>query len=463
MENYAVFAIVSLAAILLAGIGYFHLHKFSFTKLVFISLALGVVFGFGIQFIYGATGKITTNAIDWINIVGNGYIALLQMLIIPLIFVSLVGAFTKLKVSQNLRRISFSVLSTLLITTAIAAFIGILSVFAFHLQGASFINGAPDKANLAILKQHQSQLTGLTLPQQIVSFLPVNIFADFAGTRATSTISVVIFSLFVGVAFLYVRKNNPEPAKTFADFIEALHQIVSRIVHLVLQLTPYGIFALMAKATATDSIEAIGNLGIFIIAAYAALLVVLIVHTIILVANKVNPVVYYKKVWPALIFAFTSRTSAGTLPLNVQIQEKSLGIDSAIANFAASFGLTIGQNGCAGVYPAMIATIIAPTVGINVVSVQWVLTLIAVVTISSFGVAGVGGGSTFTTLMVLGTLNLPITIMGVIIAIDPIVDMARTLVNVNDSIVAGVVTARQTKSLDTDTLADSTKIVESVI
>lgn len=463
MENYAVFAIVSLAAILLAGIGYFHLHKFSFTKLVFISLAVGVIFGFGIQFIYGATGKITTNAIDWINIVGNGYIALLQMLIIPLIFVSLVGAFTKLKVSQNLRRISFSVLTTLLITTAIAAFIGILSVFAFHLQGASFINGTPDKANLAILKQHQSQLTGLTLPQQIVSFLPVNIFADFAGTRATSTISVVIFSLFVGVAFLYVRKNNPEPAKTFADFIEALHQIVSRIVHLVLQLTPYGIFALMAKATATDSIEAIGNLGIFIIAAYAALLVVLIVHTIILVANKVNPVLYYKKVWPALIFAFTSRTSAGTLPLNVQIQEKSLGIDSAIANFAASFGLTIGQNGCAGVYPAMIATIIAPTVGINVVSVQWVLTLIAVVTISSFGVAGVGGGSTFTTLMVLGTLNLPITIMGVIIAIDPIVDMARTLVNVNDSIVAGVVTARQTKSLDTDTLADSTKIVESVI
>lgn len=463
MENYAVFGIVALAAILLAGIGYFHLHKFSFTKLVFISLSVGVIFGFGIQFIYGATSKITTNAIDWINIVGNGYIALLQMLIIPLIFVSLVGAFTKLKVSQNLRRISFSVLSTLLITTAIAAFIGILSVFAFHLQGASFINGTPDKANLAILKQHQSQLTGLTLPQQIVSFLPVNIFADFAGTRATSTISVVIFSLFVGVAFLYVRKNNPEPAKTFADFIEALHQIVSRIVHLVLQLTPYGIFALMAKATATDSIEAIGNLGIFIIAAYAALLVVLIVHTIILVANKVNPVVYYKKVWPALIFAFTSRTSAGTLPLNVQIQEKSLGIDSAIANFAASFGLTIGQNGCAGVYPAMIATIIAPTVGINVVSVQWVLTLIAVVTISSFGVAGVGGGSTFTTLMVLGTLNLPITIMGVIIAIDPIVDMARTLVNVNDSIVAGVVTARQTKSLDTDTLADSTKIVESVI
>lgn len=463
MENYAVFGIVSLAAILLAGIGYFHLHKFSFTKLVFISLAVGVVFGFGLQFIYGATSKTVTDSIDWINIVGNGYIALLQMLIIPLIFVSLVGAFTKLKVSQNLKRISFSVLSTLLITTAIAAFIGILSVFAFHLQGASFINGAPDKANLAILKQHQSQLTGLTLPQQIVSFLPVNIFADFAGTRATSTISVVIFSLFVGVAFLYVRKTNPEPAKTFADFIEALHQIVSRIVHLVLQLTPYGIFALMAKATATDSIKAIGNLGIFIVAAYSALLLVLIVHTLILVANKVNPVVYYRKVWPALVFAFTSRTSAGTLPLNVQIQEKSLGIDSAIANFAASFGLTIGQNGCAGVYPSMIATIIAPTVGINVLSIQWVLTLIAVVTISSFGVAGVGGGSTFTTLMVLGTLNLPITIMGVIIAIDPIVDMARTLVNVNDSILAGVVAARQTKSLDTDTLSDTSKVVESVI
>lgn len=94
-------------------------------------------------------------------------------------------------------------------------------------------------------------------------------------------------------------------------------------------------------------------------------------------------------------FAFTSRSSAGALPLNIETQTKALGVDDATANFAGSFGLSIGQNGCAGVYPAMLATIVAPTVGIDVFSLQFILMLVAVVTISSFGVAGVGGGATF--------------------------------------------------------------------
>ncbi len=463
MSNYIAFGLVIIAALVLGGLYFLHQRKVSFSKLVFLALVLGIIYGFILQLEFGATSKIVTTAIDWISIAGDGYIALLQMLIIPLIFVSLVSAFTKLNATKNLRKISTTVLATLLLTTAVAALIGVVSVFAFHLQGAGFISGTADKANLAVIKQHQAQLADLTLPQQIVSFLPTNIFADFAGTRATSTIAVVIFSLFVGVAFLYVRNKEPQPAATFARGIAALEAIVHRIVKLVLELTPYGIFALMTRATATDSIQSILNLGIFIIAAYAALIVVLLVHTGLLLVNKVNPVTYYKKVWPALIFAFTSRTSAGTLPLNVQIQTQSLGINSAVANFAASFGLTIGQNGCAGVYPAMIATIIAPTVGVNVFSLHYILTLIAVVTISSFGVAGVGGGSTFTTLMVLGTLNFPVAIMGIIIAIDPIVDMARTLVNVNDSIVAGIIAARRTDGLDATILNDKSKVVASTL
>ncbi len=220
---------------------------------------------------------------------------------------------------------------------------------------------------------------------------------------------------------------------------------------------------MITKAAATDSIASIAQLGVFIIAAYVALIAVLIVHTLILLANHINPIRYYKKVWPALIFAFTSRTSAGTLPLNLKIQTESLGINSAIANFAGSFGLTIGQNGCAGVYPAMIATIIAPTVGINVFTPQFILTLVAVVTLASFGSAGVGGGATFSTLMVLGTLNLPVAIMAVIIAIDPIVDMARTAVNVNDSILAGLIAAKATDNLDHKVLDDDENLVANTL
>ena len=172
-----------------------------------------------------------------------------------------------------------------------------------------------------------------------------------------------------------------------------------------------------------------------------------------------NPITYFKKALPTLSFAFTSRSSAGTLPLNIETQTKALGVDETTANFAGSFGLSIGQNGCAGVYPAMLATIVAPTVGINVHSLSFILMLIVVVTISSFGVAGVGGGATFASLIVLGSMNLPVAIVGLVISVEPLIDMARTLVNVSDSMVAGVVTSHRIHELNRDVLNDQEALI----
>ena len=144
-----------------------------------------------------------------------------------------------------------------------------------------------------------------------------------------------------------------------------------------------------------------------------------LVHLLILAGNRVNPMTYLKKAFPVLSFAFVSRTSAGALPMNIETQSKALGVDPATANFAASFGMSIGQNGCAGIYPAMMATLIAPTVGINVFDPTWVIGLIAIIVISSFGVAGVGGGATFASLIVLGTMGLPIEIVGLMASVEP--------------------------------------------
>ena len=148
---------------------------------------------------------------DWISIVGNGYVSLLQMLVIPLIFVSLFGAFTQLKVATKIRKIATNVLAVLLGTTAIASVLGYGSVVLFYLKGASFAKGmSATSTDLTSIKDHQSKLHGMTLPQQITAFFPQNIFADFAGMRSTSTIAVVIFSLFVGLAFLAVKKEQPQ-------------------------------------------------------------------------------------------------------------------------------------------------------------------------------------------------------------------------------------------------------------
>ena len=146
--------------------------------------------------------------------------------------------------------------------------------------------------------------------------------------------------------------------------------------------------------------------------------------------------------------------------MNIETQTKALGVDEATANFAGSFGISIGQNGCAGVYPAMLATIVAPTVGVNVFDLKFIVMLIAIVTISSFGVAGVGGGATFASLIVLGAMNLPVAIVGLVISVEPMIDMARTAVNVSGSMVAGVVSSERIHELDREILHDENASIE---
>ena len=125
----------------------------------------------------------------------------------------------------------------------------------------------------------------------------------------------------------------------------------------------HGILALMTKMVATSSPAALANMGTFLIASYFAVIVMFIIHALILTVYKINPIQYFKKVWTVLSFAFTSRSSAGALPLNIATQKEVLGVDATTSNISATFGLSIGQNGCAGIYPAMLVAITAPAVG----------------------------------------------------------------------------------------------------
>lgn len=377
------------------------------------------------------------------------------MLVMPLVFVAIVGAFTRAEVTEHFGRIAFAVLAVLLGTVTVAAVLGWGATVLTGLAHAGFLDAAtPDAAELSSLASQQSEAASLTLPQEILSFIPTNPFADLAGARSTSTIAVVIFSAILGVAYIRLRDKDVDQADFFKSLIDSLYGIVMRIVAMVLGLTPYGILALIAKVMAASDYRAILGLGKFVLVSYGALLAVLCVHCLILLANRVNPATYFKKAFPVLSFAFVSRSSAGALPLNIETQHKALGVDSASANLAASFGMSIGQNGCAGVYPAMLATIVAPTVGIDVLSPTFFVPLIAVVAISSFGVAGVGGGATFASLIVLGTMGLPIEVVAVLASVEPLIDMGRTALNVSDSMVAGITASHVAGGLDRSVLDD---------
>ncbi|MGZ8321318.1 MAG: cation:dicarboxylate symporter family transporter, partial [Telluria sp.] len=211
---------------------------------------------------------------------------------------------------------------------------------------------------------------------------------------------------------------------------------------LVLRLTPFGVFALMTMVVAGSKPADILKLISFVAASYSALLLMFGVHLLLVSAAGLNPLRFVRKIFPVLVFAFTSRTSAGAIPVSVQTQTSRLGTPEGIANFAASFGSTIGQNGCAGIYPAMLAVMIAPTVGIDPYTASFLLPMLAIVVIGSIGVAGVGGGATFAALIVLSSLNLPVALAGLLISIEPLIDMGRTALNVSGSITAGTVTSR---------------------
>ncbi|HBC4804437.1 TPA: L-cystine transporter [Staphylococcus aureus] len=422
----------------------------SFAKRVFTALGIGIVFGVLLHLIYGTHSNVITSTSDWFNIVGQGYVALLQMIVMPLIFISIVAAFTKIQIGEKFAKIGSLIFIFLIGTVTIAAIVGVVYALVFGLDASTINLGNAEQARGSEIAKQAKDLTAHTLPQQILELLPKNPFLDFTGQRATSTIAVVIFASFIGFAYLRVARKQPDHGELLKRAIDAIYSLVMTIVTFVLRLTPYGVLAIMANTLSTSDFGAIWTLGKFLIASYAALITMYIIHLIILSLLGISPIRYVKKTLEVLIFAFTSRSSAGALPLNVQTQTRRLGVPEGIANFAATFGLSIGQNGCAGIYPAMLAIMVAPVANVEI-DLQFIVTLIAVVIISSFGVAGVGGGATFASILVLSTLNLPVALAGVLISVEPLIDMGRTALNVNDSMLAGTGTAKLTKHWDKDT------------
>lgn len=422
----------------------------SFAKRVFTALGIGIVFGVLLHLVYGTHSNVITSTSDWFNIVGQGYVALLQMIVMPLIFISIVAAFTKIQIGEKFAKIGSLIFIFLIGTVTIAAIVGVVYALVFGLDASTINLGNAEQARGSEIAKQAKDLTAHTLPQQILELLPKNPFLDFTGQRATSTIAVVIFASFIGFAYLRVARKQPDHGELLKSAIDAIYSLVMAIVTFVLRLTPYGVLAIMANTLSTSDFGAIWTLGKFLIASYAALITMYIIHLVILSLLGISPIRYVKKTLEVLIFAFTSRSSAGALPLNVQTQTRRLGVPEGIANFAATFGLSIGQNGCAGIYPAMLAIMVAPVANVEI-DLQFIVTLIAVVIISSFGVAGVGGGATFASILVLSTLNLPVALTGVLISVEPLIDMGRTALNVNDSMLAGTGTAKLTKHWDKDT------------
>ena len=407
---------------------------------VLIALVMGLILGSGLQaFLIPEQSQ---SVLQWTNLVGSAYVNLLKMIIMPLVLVAMTAAVLRLEQLSTLGRLGGSVLAVLLATTMIAAVIGALLAAGFGLSADGLVQGERELARAEVLIARQDAVADLSIPSLLLSFFPTNIFADLAGNRPTSVIAVVIFAIFLGIAGLKLRQAAPDQGAALKRGVDVVQELVMHLVKLVISLTPYGVLALMTKVAATSNGQDILNLIEFILVSYLAIALMFGVHGLLVSMVGMSPVTYFRRSFPALIFAFTSRSSAATIPLNIETQVRALGNHPSIASLSASFGATIGQNGCAGIYPAMLAVMIAPSVGVDPLAPSFFLMLILVVTLSSFGIAGVGGGATFAALVVLPTMGLPVTLVALLISIEPLIDMARTALNVSGSMTAGTMTQR---------------------
>mgnify|MGYP001007010648 CR=1 FL=1 len=439
---------ISIFVLCIAGLFILQKKKFSFNVLVLTALVGAIVFGI---FLNQFGREAAVESMRWINIIGNIYVRLLKMMVIPLIFVSIVCAIINQKSGKQLGKMAALALAFLLGTAAIAATVGGLTAMTFHLTADGIAIGETEQYTTHSLEDKAGSME--LLEDSIVAVIPANPFYAMTGQGPNATLSVVLIACLLGVGVIGMRTYEPEQADLFTKWMNALNTLVVEIVMMVIMLTPYGIFSLMTSTVAGGDFASILRLAKFVIASYSAIFIMFIIHGIILMVLRLNPLIYYKKALTALTFAFTSRTSAGTLPLTIRTLTEKMGISGGVANLAASLGVSIGQNGCAAIYPAMLVVMVAPTVG-RPVTPGFFLLMVLTITVVSIGIAGVGGGATFAGIMVLSALGLPVGIAGLLIAIEPLIDMARTALNVSDGMVSALGTAKLTRDLNQTTYDD---------
>ena len=388
---------------------------------------------------------------------GTAYTKLLKMMVIPLIFVSIVCAIINQKSGKNLGKITALVLAILLSTAAVAAVVGGVTATAFGVSAEGLEIGEAESKKTSQLEEKAQE--GISFEDTIIDIIPSNPIYALTGQGNNATLSVVLFAAFLGIGVIGVRTYAPEQAEFFGKIMNSLNTLVVEVVMMIIMLTPFGIFSLMTKTIAGSDYTSILRLVTFVLASYTAIFVMFIIHGLILAAVGVSPLIYFKKAMTTLIFAFTSRTSAGTLPLTIRTLTDEMGVDNGVSNLAGSLSTSIGQNGCAAIYPAMLVVMVAPAVG-QPITPSFFILMVIIITFASIGIAGVGGGATFAGITVLSALGLPVGIAGLLVGIEPVIDMARTALNVSDGMVTGLVAAKLTKNIDMNVYNDKSVNLE---
>ena len=416
--------------------------KIKFSTRMISAMGIGLVLGFIIQLVAGFPEKPSSvrwieEVSKWYGLVGNGFMDLLKMLVVPLIFVSIIRVIINMKDGVNLGKLTSKSLLVLLGTTTLATIVGLVVGNLFNLGVGEVV--ATSNTDIREITSIVDTIRGL-LPSN-----PVQAMAE------GNIVAVVIFAAFIGTSMKRLNKKYSDVIKSAWDLVEASYKIITSVAMTVIKFMPYAVVALLANTIAARGVSAILGVVDFIIALYVSVAIMFIIHLIIIALNGLNPIKYVKNVMEPLILAFTSRSSLGTLPVTIETLTEKAGVDNGVASFVGSLGSNAGMNGCAAIYPALMAITVANMSG-TPMDFSFYGMLLVIIVISSLGIAGLPGTATMAVSVVISGMGMGsyFPLLGGIIAIDPILDMGRTMLNVNGTMVTAVTVANSFGDIDKD-------------
>jgi len=398
--------------------------KIPFAWQLLIGLALGLVLGY-VAREWSVAWLGTT-----LETIGTLFVQLLFLIVPFLVFTAIVASIANLRNLANAGRLVAKTLGWFALTSLIAVAIGLgIGLATNPGQGVELTSAAAAPETTGSWTDF---LTGIIPTNVVDAFVDVNV------------LQIVFVAIVVGAA----AAKLGERAEPFLKFNASALALIQKALWWVIRLAPIGTAALIGKSVYAYGWDLLEPLAVFSIDIYAgALAVMLIVYPVLLrLVARVSPVQFFRKAWPAIQFAFVSRSSVGTLPLAQRIVTDRLGVPRDYASFASPFGATTKMDGCAAIYPAIAAIFVAQVYGISL-GVQDYLLIAFVSVIGSAATAGLTGATVMLTLT-LSTLGLPLEGVGLLLAIDPIMDMIRTATNVAGQMVVPVIVAKSEKILD---------------
>ena len=389
--------------------------KLSLPIQILIALVLGVIVGLICSFIPGGP-DFTAN---YLKPFGTIFVNLLKFLVVPVVLLSMIQGIMSMGDMKKVGSVGWKTVAFFLCTTAIACVIGLIV--------ANIFKGAGLFPTLALEEGATWEgASSANFMDTLVNIFPSNMWTSFS---TANMLQVIVIALFLGGSILAAG----EKSKLVRDFVDSAYAVIEKLMTFIISLSPIGVFTMMSWVVATQGASIIGSLALVLLCAYIAYIIhAVAVYSVAAKAfGKVGPITFFKGAFSAMIFAFTSTSSAATLPVSKECAD-NLGADKDIAAFVLPLGSTINMDGTA-IYQCVATVFLATCVGMNLTLTQ-MITVVVTATLASIGTAGVSGAGMIMLAMVLEAMGIPVDMIMIIYGVDRLFDMGRTCLNVTGDI-----------------------------